>query len=164
MVQREVDQNVRLDNSGKTMINQSRDFVRLDENKRIYRKLLDVLLEQENVPLDQHCRGGKDRTGYGVAIILYLLGVDMDTIISDYMLTKTLRKKRNQHRMAQYAHETDDQNVLAYLYLMLDTRSEYLEASFAEMINLSGSIDAYFKNELKVTPEEVAALRKIYLE
>lgn len=164
LVQREVDQNVRLDNSGKTMINQSKDFVRLDENKRIYRKLLDVLLEQENVPLDQHCRGGKDRTGYGVAIILYLLGVDMDTIISDYMLTKTLRKKRNQHRMAQYAHETDDQNVLAYLYSMLDTRSEYLEASFAEMINLSGSIDAYFKNELKVTPEEVAALRKIYLE
>lgn len=164
LVEREVDKNVQFDNSGKTMISQGKDFVRLDENKRIYRKVLDVVLEQKNVPIDQHCRGGKDRTGYGVAIILYLLGVDMDTILEDYMLTKTLRKQRNKRRMAQYANETNNQNVLDYLFSMLDTRPEYLEASFAEMINLSGSIDAYFKNELKVTPEEIATLREIYLE
>lgn len=164
LVQRKVDQNVHLDNSGETMISQGKDFVRLNENKKIYREMLDLVLDEKNIPIDQHCRGGKDRTGYGVAIILYLLGVDMDTIISDYMLTKVLRKKRNKRRMAQYASETNDGNVLDYLYSMLDTRAEYLENSFAEMINVSGSIDAYFKNELKVSSEEIAALRKIYLE
>jgi protein-tyrosine phosphatase len=164
LVQREVDKDINLDNSGQTMISQGKDFARLDENKKIYRKMIDLLLDENNTPIDQHCRGGKDRTGYGIAIILYLLGVDMETIIEDYMLTKTLRAKRNERRMAQYANETDDKNVLDYLFSMLDTRSEYLESSFSEMINISGSIDAYFKNELRITKEEIARLRNIYLE
>lgn len=164
LVQREVDKNVKFDNSGKTMIDQGKDFVRLDENKKIYRKMLTVVLDENNIPLDQHCRGGKDRTGYGVALILYLLGVNMDTILEDYMLTKTLRIQRNKRRMAQYANETSDQNVLDYLFSMLDTRSEYLEASFAEMINISGSIDSYLKNELKISKNDVEKLRNMYLE
>ena len=164
LVEREVDKNVKFDNSGKTMINQGKDFVRLAENKKIYRKMLSVVLDEKNIPLDQHCRGGKDRTGYGVALILYLLGVNMDTILEDYMLTKTLRIQRNKRRMAQYANETSDQNVLDYLFSMLDTRSEYLEASFAEMINISGSIDSYLKNELKISKNDVEKLRNMYLE
>lgn len=164
LVQREVDKNVKFDNSGKTMIDQGKDFVRLDENKKIYRKMLTVVLDENNIPLDQHCRGGKDRTGYGVALILYLLGVNMDTILEDYMLTKTLRIQRNKRRMAQYANETSDQNVLDYLFSMLDTRSAYLEASFAEMINISGSIDSYLKNELKISKNDVEKLRNMYLE
>ncbi|RHW50028.1 protein-tyrosine-phosphatase [Bombilactobacillus bombi] len=164
LVEHEVDQDIKFDNSGKTMIEQARDFVRLYENKKIYRQMIEIVLNEQNIPIDQHCRGGKDRTGYGVAIILYLLGVNIDVIIEDYMLTKTLRSKRNDRRMRQYSNETNDKNVLDYLYSMLDTRSEYLSASFDEMIKESGSIDNYLKNELNVTKSEITLLRSLYLE
>lgn len=164
LVQHEVDQNVTFDNSGRTMIEQAKDFVRLPQNQKIYRKMLEVVLNEANIPTDQHCRGGKDRTGYGIALILTLLGVDQKTIIADYMLTKTLRLARNKHRMAQYAHETNDQNVLAYLYSMLDTRPEYLQASFDEMVVLAGSVPQYFKNILKITASDQALLKHLYLE
>ncbi|AYW44829.1 tyrosine-protein phosphatase [Tetragenococcus koreensis] len=164
LVNREVDSDVKFDNSGKTMIEQAKDFVRLEENKKSFKEMLGIVLDEKNVPIDQHCRGGKDRTGYGVALILYLLGIDMETIIQDFMLTKELRETRNQRRMDQYSNETNDQNILGYLYSMLDTRPEYLEASFDEMIKESGSIDNYFKSELNITEENIRQLRETYLE
>lgn len=164
LVDREVDRDVSFDDSGKTMIEQAKDFVRLEDNKRAYRQVLDIALNEKDIPIDQHCRGGKDRTGYGVAIILYLLGVDLSYITQDFMLTKKLRENRNNRRMAQYENETDDPNILSYLYSMLDTRPEYLSSSFEEMIEISGSVDEYFKNELSVTQEEIQKLRKLYVE
>lgn len=164
LINREVDSEVNFDSSGKTMIEQAKDFVRLEENKRAYRQVIDIVLDGKNIPIDQHCRGGKDRTGYGVAIILYLLGVDMNYITQDFMLTKKLRENRNNKRMAQYENETEDANILDYLYSMLDTRPEYLKSSFEEMIKVSGSIDDYFKNELTVTNEEIQKLKKLYIE
>mgnify|MGYP000029422901 CR=1 FL=1 len=34
-----------------------------------------------------HCASGNDRTGFGSALILDVLGVPEDTIVDDYMLT-----------------------------------------------------------------------------
>ncbi|MCT6893590.1 MAG: tyrosine-protein phosphatase [Bombilactobacillus mellifer] len=45
-----------------------------------------------------------------MALVLTLLGVAPKTIIADYMLTKTLH-------LAQYAHETNDQNVFSLFIL-----------------------------------------------
>lgn len=163
LINREVDKSVEFDDSGLTMMEQARDFVRLENNIAAFRQVIDIVLDAENIPIDQHCRGGKDRTGYGVAIILYLLGVEKETIIEDFMLTKFLREARNKRRMSEYANETDDQNVLSYLYSMLDTREEYLTASFDEMVKVSGSVEDYFSKVLKVTPAEIEKLKELYL-
>lgn len=64
------------------------------------------------------------------------------------MLTKTLR-------LAQYAHETNDQNVLAYLYWMLE---------FTSYGVLAGSVRQYFKNILKITASDQDLLKHLYLE
>lgn len=151
------------DTTGKDMIEQAKDFVRLKENKKIFRNTIDIILKDCNTPIVQHCRGGKDRTGYATAIILYLLGVGLDTIVDDYMLTGVLRSQRNKKRMQQYSEITNDKNVLSYLHSMMETRPEYIIASFQEMINISGSINNYFKEELKVTASEVNLLRRTYL-
>ena len=34
-----------------------------------------------------HCASGKDRTGFGAALILDVLGVDEEAIVADYLLT-----------------------------------------------------------------------------
>ena len=57
-----------INGSGLVMEQQNRDFVNSPQVTRVYRQLLELLLEQENLPLLQECRGGKDRTGFGVAI------------------------------------------------------------------------------------------------
>ena len=53
---------------------------------REYQQLFEHLLVAKNGFL-LHCSAGKDRTGFGAALILAALGVDEKTIMQDYLLT-----------------------------------------------------------------------------
>lgn len=52
-----------------------------------YRHFLQHLLMNPSGASLWHCSLGKDRVGVGTALLQYLLGVSMDDIIADYMLT-----------------------------------------------------------------------------
>jgi Protein tyrosine/serine phosphatase len=49
---------------------------------------LRLIAEADAAPLVVHCIAGKDRTGIVVALTLWLLGVDEDTIVRDYALSE----------------------------------------------------------------------------
>lgn len=129
-----------------------------------YRSMLDHMLQQDGAPLLQHCRGGKDRTGFGAALILFALGVSKEQVLKDYMLTSQYMKKRNDKRIKEYAAYTDNAMVLDYLYSLMDTRSCYMEAAIEEMERIGGSIDGYLETVMKLTKDEKAILRDLYLE
>lgn len=52
-----------------------------------YRALFALLLRPERRPLVFHCSAGKDRTGFGAALLLTALGVPRETILEDYLAT-----------------------------------------------------------------------------
>ena len=54
-----------------------------------YRGLMQQLADPANHPLVFHCAAGKDRTGFGAALILMTLGVPEETIFEDYLATNT---------------------------------------------------------------------------
>ena len=68
------------------MIRQNEEFVENKQCQDVYREVLEIHLAEEGA-IVQHCRGGKDRTGYGVALIQLLLGVSEADVMHDYLLT-----------------------------------------------------------------------------
>lgn len=52
-----------------------------------YRALFDLLLQPGRLPLLFHCSAGKDRTGFGAALLLLALGVPRDVVVQDYLAT-----------------------------------------------------------------------------
>ncbi|RMY57910.1 hypothetical protein D0865_02898 [Hortaea werneckii] len=54
------------------------------EVKAVY----DVLANEHSYPLVIHCTQGKDRTGLNILLVLMLLGVPIDAINEDYMLSE----------------------------------------------------------------------------
>ena len=152
-----------IDGSGLIMQEQNRDFIRNPETAKIYRELVDIILDSRNLAIVQHCRGGKDRTGFGIAIILAILGVDEQTILLDYAMTSELRYSRNMRRMEKYKKETDNAEILAFLYSMMEARSSYLEAAFDEMRIRFGSITGYLTKALKITESEREKIKQNYL-
>lgn len=139
-------------------------YVRGDKGQAVYREVLLIHASQETDVILQHCRGGKDRTGYGSALVLFSLGVSEEEIIDDYILTAEYNKERNANRMKQYMEYTDNANVLMYLSRAMETRTTVLESAIAEMKKMAGSPIDYIKNILGLGQQELLSIQGKYLD
>ncbi|MBW8638865.1 tyrosine-protein phosphatase [Hoeflea sp. WL0058] len=112
------------------------------------------LLTADETPLLFHCTAGKDRTGFGAAIILRLLGVPMDDILHDYMLT-------NEHwtGTGKLDHLPDEVRLA-----IERVERDYLEAAFDSVDATYGSFDAYADKVLGLDHQAIDRLRELYVE
>lgn len=138
-------------------------FVTGEQPRAIYRKVLKIYSDPMTDIILQHCRGGKDRTRYGTALVLLSLGVSEDDVIMDYMLTSEANRERNRKRMNEYEQYTSNKNVLRYLSNAMDTNHNVIESAIKEMKKIGGSINGYMINILKLSETDLISIRQKYL-
>lgn len=138
-------------------------FVRDKKIQKIYRQVLELHIERPDAVVIQHCRGGKDRTGYGSALVLFALGVSETEVFKDYMLTAEYNKSRNAKRMSEYEQYTNDKVILEYLSNAMSTRKEVIEAGIKEMKEMSGTPLNYIETVLGFDQSKINQMREIYL-
>lgn len=132
-----------------------------------YKRFLKVVIakgtESRTNALVFHCTAGKDRTGYGAALILSLLGVDRATIYEDYLLTNQyfVPPPLDQLLRRMSAHRKVEEEALKALFYV---RREYLEKVFSTIDTKFGGVHNYVKTELGITDEEIQQLKDAYLE
>lgn len=143
----------------KNMVN----YVNQPYAQKIYAQMLQIIGQNDQIIALQHCRGGKDRTGYGAAITLIALGVPEKVVIADYLATAYFNQKRNAKRMAEYKAYTNNQHVLTYLAQAMATRASVITAVFAEMKRLSGTPINYLQEYLHLSDNFIQQLRQYYL-
>ena len=112
-------------------------------------------------PLVFHCTAGKDRTGWGAALLLTLLGADRDTVFEDYLASNARmdRLRRAVYRQAEDAGVAPD-----LVEPIIEVRPEYLATAFAEIERAFGTFDRYVSDGLGLTAGTVDALRERLLE
>jgi protein-tyrosine phosphatase len=110
----------------------------------------------ESRPAVIHCTSGKDRTGLTVALLLLALGVPLETIYEDYLLTNDFR--RDVTRLLNLPASEADMAILT------SARREYLETAVRSMIDLSGSLEAYLRDAVGVDDALRMRLRDALLE
>lgn len=145
------------------MYKQYKKFIYSDSSKKAYRELIKLILDEHNLPLVQHCRGGKDRTGFGVAIILLALGVREECVIYDYTLTNQYRVTKNKKQMNLYKKYTKDEQTLTLLSTLQQSKAIYMETAINEMKKTYGSIDSYLKDALGIDQDVKEKLKEIFL-
>ena len=125
-----------------------------------YRQVMGALLETKGGFLI-HCTAGKDRTGFGVAVIQRLLGVSREQIFHDYLLTNqsTDLIERIRTRMSEQAMDIDE----ATLEVIARVRRPYLEAALEAIDTEFGGIRGYLE-AVGLGEVEVAELQGRYLE
>lgn len=143
---------------------QYQTFASSEKSKAAFGDMLRVLAKPEAAAAVQHCRGGKDRTGFGSMLILGVLGVPTEILIKDYLITAKNREERNRIKMEKYKTLTNDPVVLEHLYSFIDTKSKFLEASIQSIVSKNGSIVQYVKDELEISQEIIDILKSLYLE
>jgi protein-tyrosine phosphatase len=137
-----------------------REFITLPSAKQSYRTLFQSLANPQMVPGVFHCTTGKDRTGWGAAALLTLLGVPKETVMADYMRT-------NDYTLPQFKQAIDGfvaaGGERAIAVAIFGVKAEYLQASFDEMHKQYGTIERYFSEGLGIDAAGQQALKKLLL-
>jgi protein-tyrosine phosphatase len=126
------------------------------EHEAEYRLMLETVEEAAGRPLLIHCVSGKDRTGFGAAIILMALGVSRTLILEDYVLTNSYRR--------DISHLMPPRTAPAIARAFTDANPRYLEAAFAAIDRKYGSADAYLEKGLGFDDRRRMKLRALLTE
>lgn len=121
-----------------------------------YRRVMEAATREDSYPLLLHCTSGKDRTGFGIAILMLSVGVPLSDVLEDYGLS-------NQYRRAVpqlFGPQTSE----AVVRLLLSAQAKYLEAAIDEMEKAFGSFDAYLAKGLGVDDAARARLVELLTE
>lgn len=145
------------------IMEQYKNFVLKKESLEAFKQMIEVMGDIKTPPVLLHCRGGKDRTGFGALLILGILGVPKETIVYDYMLTQENRIERNKTKMNNYLKYTNDKDVLNYLSSLIETRPEFIEASIDLIEGRFGDIENFVHKQLGVSKNIINNIKKIYL-
>lgn len=153
---------IAVDDAASFMEQTNRDFV-VNQMPR-YAEMFQLLLAGDQQLLI-HCASGKDRTGFGAALILDVLGVSEDAIVQDYLLTN--RYLPIDEEIRRLSTEFTDQTGAAVspevLRPMLEVRPEYIRACFEEIRRRYESKDHFYEAALSLDDAKVRRLKDRYL-
>jgi protein-tyrosine phosphatase len=103
-----------------------------------WQRFFKLLAERDVYPLLFHCSAGRDRTGVGAAMLLSVLGVDRERILQDFLASNAV-------------------------FAGMPLTPEQLEPLFA-LIDESGGVDAFMRDEIGLAAEDLDAIRADLLE
>ena len=133
-----------------------RDLVSDTEDLAGYRDLVERAAKGPT-SLVFHCSAGKDRTGWGAALLLTLLGVGRETVVGDYMESNTRQANTEKWMRLLSEHSgLDWEDVVP----MTRVRAEYLHIAFEQVDDAYGSFDTYVSEGLRVDGATLEALRE----
>lgn len=127
---------------------------------REFADVLHLLTDPTNLPLLIHCTAGKDRTGFACATIQLALGVPLADVRRAYLHSNTqlrpfqeemLQKLRPLIRLGFAPHNFSP---------FFEVRAAYLDAALAQIRETYGTIDAYLRRGLRLTPAKKTQLQE----
>lgn len=142
------------------------DMIESEPAQKAYRKFFDVLLENtvDGESVIFHCTAGKDRTGLGALLALSALGVPLNTIKKDYLLTNITTKDFVDSMVEHARQNGKNENVLQSIRDIQSVRSEYLDHAVKVLNDEYGGINNYLRDVMKLSSADIMKLRNIYLE
>jgi len=120
-----------------------------------YRALFGLLLREERLPLLFHCSAGKDRTGFGAALLLTALGVPRETVLADYLCTNRIWKRE---------HALPPNTPADVRDTLLTAHRPLLEGALDLAVANHGGLERLLEHGLGLDPPRLARLRAALLE
>ena len=127
----------------------------------VFRLYFAALAQRDGASLI-HCLAGKDRTGIAVGVFHHLMGVHVDDIRADFMLTNTAGdpERRIAAGAATVRRNFGARMEDAAVRTLMSVHPEFLETAFAVIKRDHGSVEAYADAILGVGPDQVRAMER----
>lgn len=137
------------------MIETYRHFVTLPSAHRAYGGLLTGVADARGAAVI-HCTAGKDRSGWGVALLQLIAGAGMDDVLADYLLSNEPMRRAYGPMLQAFGAEGGDAESLSHMMLV---EPDYLDAALTLMREQFGDLDGYLATALELTPTDIDRLR-----
>jgi protein-tyrosine phosphatase len=142
------------------MVSASESFVANPDRARQYGEMLRAIIDADGSPILIHCSAGKDRTGWGAAIVHLALGVPREHIVADYMLSNTYRRNRAA-RLEELERAGLDPELLAPFF---GVHENYINQSFIAVDQHYGGVEQYLRDGLGVDDAAIQRFRDVMIE
>ena len=129
-----------------------------------FSEVLKLFTDSNNLPILIHCTAGKDRTGFSCALIQLTLGVPLELVIQDYLLSNDhlQRLKADISRRLRFPVML---GFPAEKFLpLVESRKEYIEAAIAQINSDYQGIEDYVQRGLSLSDEDLRKLNELLLE
>ncbi|GMK37847.1 hypothetical protein PCCS19_09010 [Paenibacillus sp. CCS19] len=139
-------------------------YANLPIGSRSYRELMKLLASPEtNLPIVQHCAGGRDRTGVGSMLILLTLGVPYETVMEDYLLSNITLTDYHQALFDMVSPYISVEELRSFEEAMR-LQEKYLDASMDSILREYGSFERYLELEFGIDEEVRTRIQDYCLE
>lgn len=140
------------------------DHIAKPHSQKAIHDILELLANTEDGAVLYHCSEGKDRTGIVTMIILYLLGVDWETIRQDYLYSNWMLVDYRAKRDQKFKEHGENLKFRANMRVLGSVANSFFDTSLLTIKDEFDGMESYMQNQIKVTPELRAQLRELYLE
>jgi protein-tyrosine phosphatase len=137
-----------------------RDFVDLRSARQAYRELVERMADPGSLPMLFHCTGGKDRTGWGQAILLSILDVPRETITADYALTDHFLSPAALDHVRESMPGLDEHTFNT----LVRADPVYLATAFDAVHERYGSFANYLQRGLQLDERIIGQIRANFLQ
>lgn len=110
-----------------------------------------------------HCTSGKDRTGIEAYLLLCALGVSEDVARAEYLNTNYFMEAKAQANYDKAYSITHSKWIASEFYKYEGVSEGWLDIAL-NVVARYGGVDAYLRNVIKLTDDDFAQLRAMYLE
>lgn len=124
-----------------------------------YARFFDVLCDKNNYPILYHGYLGKDQTGFASYFLLRALGIPNESNEDDYLLSNLYISEQTVMGEACYLPEKMQEAAT----VMCKADASYLQYGIASMERISGSVDKYMEEKLRLTEDKKQKLRELLL-
>lgn len=148
------------------MLKVYRNMVLDTQSQEAYQSFFQTLLTtgETDEGLLFHCTAGKDRTGMGAALFLGALGVDQQTIRTDYLMTNELTKDHVKKRLAEARESGLSDEMVASVHSLITVSGDYFDEGLKTINTTFGNLHGYLNQALNVSDGDIADLQRLYLE
>ncbi len=146
----------------KVLIDGNRSFASRFTDR--YREMFERLGDAQGLPALLHCTAGKDRTGFGAALVLLALGVPEQTVYDDYLLTNATTAARSERVLWFIRLRSFGRADVERIRPLFEARREYLSAGLDEVERGFGDVDRYLRDALGVDDAKRAQLQSALLD
>jgi protein-tyrosine phosphatase len=122
-----------------------------------YRILFQYLVDN-TTPLIFNCSAGKDRAGTAAALVLSALGIPLQTVIEDFVLTDTVGKLQSDLVDSQRTDSLISKQPAPVANVILSAHKDYISAAIESIESRHGSVEEYLYDVIGLDKE---ALRKL---